>query len=84
MEGKVSQAHYTNPDADVCYRCPLCAKVLNPIGLAKHTATHFLRMHNAPNKEYLVTPHEDPQRQIRIKTGGVMAQRSGADPLHSL
>ena len=80
MEGKVSQAHYTNPDADICYRCPLCAKVLNPIGLAKHTATHFLRMHNAPNKEYLVTLHEDPQRQIRIKTGGVMSQRSGADP----
>ena len=80
MEGKVSQAHYTNPDADVCYRCPLCAKVLNPIGLAKHTATHFLRMHNTPNKEYLVTLHEDPQRQIRIKTGGVMSQRSGADP----
>ena len=79
-ESKISQTHYTNPDAEMFYRCPICAKVLNPSGLSKHTTRHFLRMHNAPNREYLVTLHEDPKKQIRIRTSGNMARRSGAGP----
>ena len=80
LGGRVSQTHYTNPDSDAGYRCQLCAKILNPVGLAKHTTRHSLRMHNTPNGEYLVTLHGDPQKQISIKTGGVTARRSGADP----
>ena len=56
-EGRVSQTHHTNPDSDTSYRCPLCAKVLNPFGIAKHTTGHFLRMHHTPNREYRVTLH---------------------------
>ena len=80
MEGEIGQTHYTNPDADMRFRCPLCAKVLNPTGLAEHTARHFLRMRNTPNGEYLATLHEEPWKQIRIQTGGITAGRSGADP----
>ena len=80
MEGEISQTHYTNPEADMCYRCPICAKVINPSPLSKHTARHFLRMRNTPNCEYLVTLQEDPKKQIRIRTGGNMARRNGADP----
>ena len=64
----------------MCYRCPLRAKVLNPTGLSKHTARHFLRMHGTPNREYIVTLYEEPLKQIRIRTGGNMERRSGADP----
>ena len=80
IEGKIGQTHYTNPDADTCYRCPLCARVLNPNGLERHTVRHFLRMHNTPNREYIVTLHEEPWKQVSIPTGGNMARRSGADP----
>ena len=80
MEGKISQTHYANPEADICYRCPICAKVINPSPLSKHTARHFLRMRNTPNCEYVVTLQEDPKKQIRIRTGGNMARRGGADP----
>ena len=80
IEGKVSQTHYTNPDADMCFRCPICAKLRNPTGLTKHTSRHFLRMHNTPNREYRVILHEEPWKEIKIKTGGNTARRSGADP----
>ena len=80
LEGSVSQTHYTHPDSSVCYRCPLCAKLLNPMGLAKHTSRHFLRMHGIPNREYRVMIYEDPPKQISITTGGVMTRRSGAEP----
>ena len=80
LEGKVSQTHYANPDADMCYGYPLCARILNSSGLVSNTTRHFLRMHNASNREYVVTPHGDPQNQTRIKIGGITARRTGADP----
>ena len=79
-EGKVSQTYYTNPDAETCYRCPICARALNPSGLSKHTSRHFLRMRNTPNRECIVTLHEEPRKQIRFRTGENVARRSGADP----
>ena len=63
LEGSVSQTHYTHPDSSVCYRCPLCAKLLNPTGLAKYTSRHFLRMHDIPNREYRVMIYEDPPKK---------------------
>ena len=80
IEGEIGQTHYTNPDADTCYRCPLCARVLNPNGLERHTVRHFLRMHNTPNREYIATLHEEPWKQISFQTGGNTARRNGADP----
>ena len=79
-EGRLSQTHHSNPDADMCYSCRICAKVLNPTGLSKHTTRHFLRTHNAPNRGCRVALREEPWKQIRIRTGGSMARRSGVDP----
>ena len=80
LGGRVSQAHYANPDAEMCYRRPSLSTILNPDGLGRHTARHFLRMRNSLNREFLVALREDPQKQIGIKTGGITARRSGADP----
>ena len=30
-EGGVSQTHFVNPEAEMCYRCPLCGLALNPM-----------------------------------------------------
>ena len=80
LEGKIGQTHYTHPEVEMCYRCPLCDKVINPDGLARHTARHLLMLHNVPNREYVVTLQEDANRKISVKTGNTAARRSGADP----
>ena len=80
LEGEIGQTHYTHVDAELCYRCPLRDRVLNPNGLARHTSRHFLMLHKTQHREYVVTLVEGTQKQIRIKTGDNAACRSGADP----
>ena len=80
LEGKVSQTHFVNPEATMCHRRPICDKTLNPGGLTKNTVRHFLRMHNTPYREYVVTIDESTNRKIHIKTGNIAAQRAGAEP----
>ena len=80
LEGTESQTHFVNPGAAMCYCRPICDKTLNPGGLTKNAARHFLRMRNTPHREYVVTMGETTKKQIHIKTGNIAAQRAGAEP----
>ena len=66
IEGRISQTHYTHPDVQMCYRCPLRDKVLNPVGLGRHTTRHFPAQHNVPNREYIVTLNEEANKKVTI------------------
>ena len=84
LGGKMGQTHNTHPDPEMCYRCPLCDKVLNPNGIARHTNRHFLAQRKIPNRIYEVPLNEAADKKIRNKTGSVSAGRSGAGPPQSL
>ena len=80
IEGRMSQTHFTSPDAEKYHRCPVCDKTLNPTGLAKKTTRYFLRMRNAPNREYVRILNEMANKQVNIKTANIATQRARAAP----
>ena len=83
VEGGVSQTHFVNPEAEVCYRCPLCDKTLKPGGLAKNVIWRFLRLRNTPYTEYIIKTNDKSHKAIRAKTTNIATQRAGAEPPQS-
>ena len=83
VEGRVSQTHFVNPDAEMCYRCPICDKTLNPGGIAKNATRHFLRLRNIPHREYVIRLSETNMKTITIHTTDIATQRAGAEPPQS-
>ena len=66
LEGKIGQTYFTHPDVQMCYRCPLCDKVLNPDSIARRAARHFLTQRNIPNRKYVATLHDAENKKVVI------------------
>ena len=81
--GKVSQTHFDDPDAVMCYSCPSCDRSLNPNGLTKDATRHILRTRNTPDRVYFVTLNEaanKQKKQIRKQTRSLAPKKAGAEP----
>ena len=80
IDRRISQTHYAGPDAETCYRCPICDKTINSNGMARNAMRHFLRPRDTPNCEYIMKLNESTNKTISFVTANIAAQRAGAVP----